>query len=664
MAVRSVSNVGGGLGVSRSVGRSIGIPSGVGLTLPLAIYAANNIAPKTVADFAAVIANDSLYGYRGNLQSFESMFEYTGASNKTMVDSDGLLKWAPHNLLTHSDDASQWSIRDLTPSVVVDDTYGGVTFLSETNGTEVNQGFVTSTTDSSGNQFTHYAIVQVIGRRYIGVAGRVFAVPAPSGSAGVNWNSFDTETETFAVEGARWFAEALGDGWYKIGWTNTTGANFKGLGFWASIDGTDDAVHVGDPNTGIKVAYGAFYRSDLGGMVDNPDRGDSYVPTTTTARYLPRRNHYKYNGAEFVNKGLRLESEARTNSCLDSREFDSGNWVKASVTLARNEVGIDGVSNTAYTITDTTDTIQNISQALTVADDNNPSAVSFYIGKTSGASTFPGVQIGFSGGTTEILGGVTVNTDDGTLTPRDSGKDPDLYYIENWSAEFWRVTVVSNNNGTGNTTLKAYVYPSISTTGGAVWDATPSGAVVVDQCDVNIGASVPCLPIITGASAVTRAAETLKIPAANMSYSGVGMSFQIEGEMDYADLGVNAQITIMQWDEDNSNNIRNQLFTNSSNTGQMRFRQVAGGAVDVVADLSDTYSPGLNVPFNVASRNTSGAINGAVDGTALTADTTPTALPDLSATDFELAPDFMGTIALFRQWDRDIADAGIEEATA
>jgi len=36
--------------------------------------------------------------------------------------------------------------------------------------------------------------------------------------------------------------------------------------------------------------YGAhLYRSDLGGMVDNPDRGDSYVPTTSAAVYMPRR---------------------------------------------------------------------------------------------------------------------------------------------------------------------------------------------------------------------------------------------------------------------------------------------------------------------------------------------------------------------------------------
>ncbi len=30
----------------------------------------------------------------------------------------------------------------------------------------------------------------------------------------------------------------------------------------------------------------------------------------------------------------------------------------------------------------------------------------------------------------------------------------------------------------------------------------------------------------------------------------------------------------------------------------------------------------------------------------------------------DLAPDFMGTIALFRQWDRDIADAGLEQSTS
>jgi hypothetical protein len=53
----------------------------------------------------------------------------------------------------------------------------------------------------------------------------------------------------------------------------------------------------------------------------------------------------------------------------------------------------------------------------------------------------------------------------------------------------------------------------------------------------------------------------------------------------------------------------------------------------------------------------------AQDGTALTANTTPTSLPDLSATNLTLGFDYNGTIRTFRIWAQDIGDAGLVEAT-
>jgi hypothetical protein len=76
------------------------------------------------------------------------------------------------------------------------------------------------------------------------------------------------------------------------------------------------------------------------------------------------------------------------------------------------------------------------------------------------------------------------------------------------------------------------------------------------------------------------------------------------------------------------------------------------------------FAAGVLTPFNVASRHGTTFVNGAVGGTALTADTTPTALTDLSATNLEIAFDFMGTVRQFVQYDADIGDTGLEEATS
>ena len=93
-------------------------------------------------------------------------------------------------------------------------------------------------------------------------------------------------------------------------------------------DGTNDfGLVLQDRNTsgfGSILVWGAhLFRSDLGGMVDNPDQPSSrasYVPTTSSALYLPRVGHHVYNGSAWVNEGVLAESESRVNLWLYSNE--------------------------------------------------------------------------------------------------------------------------------------------------------------------------------------------------------------------------------------------------------------------------------------------------------------------------------------------------------
>ena len=106
------------------------------------------------------------------------------------------------------------------------------------------------------------------------------------------------------------------------------------------------------------------------------------------------------------------------------------------------------------------------------------------------------------------------------------------------------------------------------------------------------------------------------------------------------------------------------MSTASTATGRVIYRQKYAATSDVVETDGGIYSPGILVPYTIASRHGSTFINGAVDGTALTANTTPTSLPDLSATDLNLGHDYMGTIKEFAIWNVDLTDAGIEEASS
>ena len=117
--------------------------------------------------------------------------------------------------------------------------------------------------------------------------------------------------------------------------------------------------------------------------------------------------------------------------------------------------------------------------------------------------------------------------------------------------------------------------------------------------------------------------------------------------------------TFFRWREDGNNYINNVYWTD------YRFitAQKDGTTYDQVASAVNLFSGDLLEPYNTASRHGSTFINGAVDGVALTEDTTPTLLTDLSDTDLELAFGYMGTIGTFRVWDRDLGDDGIVEAT-
>jgi hypothetical protein len=142
----------------------------------------------------------------------------------------------------------------------------------------------------------------------------------------------------------------------------------------------------------------------------------------------------------------------------------------------------------------------------------------------------------------------------------------------------------------------------------------------------------------------------------------LSVSIQMDGRMTYADTDAVTTSVIWRWEEDQNNRLLVFLNTNSTATGEIRFNQRYSGLNYVVAGKN--YLPDILVPYNFASRHGSTFLNGAADGVSFTEDTTPTALPDLSATDLDLATAYMGTIGTFRVWNQDLGDDGIVTATA
>jgi hypothetical protein len=134
------------------------------------------------------------------------------------------------------------------------------------------------------------------------------------------------------------------------------------------------------------------------------------------------------------------------------------------------------------------------------------------------------------------------------------------------------------------------------------------------------------------------------------------VSFQMEGKMTYTNSGAVETVGFFRWYLNSGAQIVTRLNTNGAKVGNVY-------TTGIGYNLTDVYSPGTNVPFNIASRHGSTFTNLATDGTAYTASTYASASANLSSTNLNLGDIFMGTISKFVVWNEDIGDTGIASAS-
>jgi hypothetical protein len=99
-----------------------------------------------------------------------------------------------------------------------------------------------------------------------------------------------------------------------------------------------------------------------------------------------------------------LAEAAATNLCLQSRDMTNASWTKTNVTAAKDQVGIDGVTNSASSLTATAisgSCLQTITEAATA------SALSMFILRITGSGTIT-IQQGVS--TLEVSGSLNSST--------------------------------------------------------------------------------------------------------------------------------------------------------------------------------------------------------------------------------------------------------------
>ena len=609
----------------------------IGLSLSLTAQLRLSTSAYVVSGFDPALAFDfksDYYKTGGADTTFSSAITHAATTNATMVDSGGLLKWRPHNLLTHSGDLTNagWNNNGLTVTTGQNDFEGNPTafkmtptavsgphiiFKATANTNLVNGILTTVTIDLKADGYNFFSVGSENNRYAI--------INLSDGTVSLNTGSVSPTVTS------------LGNGWYRC--SITTSANLQEA---FSVVETPQSVNygadtfTGNGTSGVLVAYPHTHRSDLGGMVNNPDRGDSYVPTTTTPVYLSRRGHHVYNGSAWVNEGILHESEARTNVLTSSGDVTGTGWTQQiGVTSTATGSPFGSYQSASPTSTSSAES-QSYQIGKTLA--SGATYVAWSLAKYSAGNGWFSVSLYDSGsnnnrGWFDLQNGVVGSKDTNII---DYGM---IDYGDGW----WLCWASKNaSSTTGGINLGV-------TTGDGATDGNSGDVILIAGSQFELGAT-PSSYIPTAGATVTRAAETLTVPAANLPYDSTNMSIQMDGKM------TGDTLTPVRWLLDANNSILLETGTNN-----FSFTQEAVGTVDTVTGGS--FTSGTNVTFNIASRHGSTFINGAHEGTLLTANTTPTVLPALSATDLNLGNVFMGTIGEFRMWSDDLGDVGITEAT-
>ena len=381
----------------------------------------------------------------------------------------------------------------------------------------------------------------------------------------------------------------------------------------------------------------------------------TYVDSTgtlqTAAANEARTNHHVWNGASFQRAGMLVEegsAQILTDPIATVADWDADN----------------------VTVTDLTDNFMGAFPGVLVASQGSvfnhlkaprPSVTS---GTTYSTAVF--IKEGTSGRCR-----ITFRNSDGGTESRVLGAFGSMAVsLENAGA----ITLVDEQSVPGGTILYMTFVPNFTNASLSIGVGPDSSTVGEDITAYFMqfeASSVSSSPILTGSTA--RAADDLRIPAAVMQAAILAatgssampdaISIAVKGRMTYADENLNPQSEFFRYVLDGNNQIQGKLTTNTDG-GRLQVLQIEAGTFDSVTSAVDTYTPGNNVPFSIASRHGATFINGAHEGTLLTADLTPTALPDLTTADFQISTVGNFIIEQVLIWFVDIGDAGITEASA
>ena len=210
------------------------------------------------------------------------------------------------------------------------------------------------------------------------------------------------------------------------------------------------------------------------------------------------RHEYDASSGEY--KGFLIE-EQRTNLVLQSGDFGSVSWTKfdsLSVTISPTVVAPDG--SNMFILQSASDALSILFQNSAVLNDNQEYTASCYISR--GTSSTAAIRVSLSGGSVAAFSQIDINMDTFTII---SG----VGEIENVGNGIYKISVKVENNATGNTSARLWMFPdALSTNKNSLF-----GGAQLEQ------GAFPTSYIPTTTAAATRAADNLSIATADFPYN-------------------------------------------------------------------------------------------------------------------------------------------------
>lgn len=283
-------------------------------------------------------------------KAFSDIITFSRASNATRIGPNGLVQYAPHNLLTYSEDFSNAAYTSARLTIIANSiaspngTVTADTLLetATTGAHSIYQAF----TSSSGFQYSGSVYVKVNGRSIVRL--KLFA------TAVVYEVEFDLSLQTSITRAGSGTPtlSSVGNGWFRLSASAT--ATGSGTGYFEVIlcDAANSASYAGDTSKGIYV-WGA--QLSVGPLPLD------YTPTTSAAVYGPR---FDFDPVTLAARGLLIE-ESRTNLVTYSEQFNNVAWIKLNASVTANAAtSPDGTVSADLLIPDTSNNQHGVYQAL------------------------------------------------------------------------------------------------------------------------------------------------------------------------------------------------------------------------------------------------------------------------------------------------------------